>query len=73
MPAFLNWFTADIAYHHIHHLSERIPNYRLSQCHQANIQLLGDVRRLYLSEVSTCFSLILWDRDKLKLTTTTAA
>jgi omega-6 fatty acid desaturase (delta-12 desaturase) len=73
MPAVLNWFTADIAYHHIHHLSERIPNYRLSQCHQANIQLLGDVRRLYLSEVSTCFSLILWDRDKLKLTTTTAA
>jgi omega-6 fatty acid desaturase (delta-12 desaturase) len=73
MPAVLNWFTADIAYHHIHHLSERIPNYRLSQCHQANIHLLGDVRRLYLSEVSTCFSLILWDRDKLKLTTTTAA
>ena len=73
MPAMLNWFTADIAYHHIHHLSERIPNYRLSQCHQANSHLLGGVRRLRLSEVSTCFSLILWDRDKLELTTTTAA
>jgi omega-6 fatty acid desaturase (delta-12 desaturase) len=73
MPAILNWFTADIAYHHIHHLSERIPNYRLSQCHQANIHLLGGVRRLYLSEISTCFSLILWDREKLELTTTTAA
>ncbi len=72
MPALLNWFTADIAYHHIHHLSERIPNYRLSQCHQANLHLLGGVRRLRLSEISTCFSLILWDRDKLELTTTTA-
>ena len=72
MPAILNWFTADIAYHHIHHLSERIPNYRLSQCHQANSHLLGGVRRLRLSEISTCFSLILWDRDKLELTTTTA-
>ncbi|WP_413296407.1 fatty acid desaturase [Synechococcus sp. MIT S9452] len=72
MPALLNWFTADIAYHHIHHLSERIPNYRLSQCHQANLHLLDGVRRLRLSEISTCFSLILWDRDKLELTTTTA-
>jgi len=72
MPALLNWFTANIAYHHIHHLSERIPNYRLSQCHKANLHLLGGVRRLRLSEISTCFSLILWDRDKFELTTTTA-
>ena len=72
LPTVLNWFTADIAYHHIHHLSERIPNYRLSQCHQANIHLLGGVHRLYLSEIPSCFSLILWDRDNLRLTTTAA-
>ena len=45
LPAVLNWFTADIAYHHIHHLSERIPNYRLRQCHQANLKLLDGVHQ----------------------------
>lgn len=67
MPEILNWFTADIAYHHIHHLSERIPNYRLRQCHQANIHLAGNVRLLYLHELPACFSLILWDDEKLEL------
>ena len=67
MPAVLNWFTADIAYHHIHHLSERIPNYRLKECHEANIHLVNDVHKLYLSQVSVCFSLILWDRERLEL------
>ena len=33
LPALLNWFTASIGYHHIHHLSPRIPNHRLAQCH----------------------------------------
>ena len=67
MPEILNWFTADIAYHHIHHLSERIPNYRLRQCHEANIHLVNDVHRLYLHQVGDCFSLILWDRKQLEL------
>ena len=67
MPAVLNWFTADIAYHHIHHLSERIPNYRLKECHEANIHLVNHVHKLYLSQVSVCFSLILWDRESLEL------
>jgi omega-6 fatty acid desaturase (delta-12 desaturase) len=67
MPEILNWFTADIAYHHIHHLSERIPNYRLRQCHEANIHLVNDVHRLYLYQVGDCFSLILWDRKQLEL------
>ncbi|MFO1329181.1 MAG: fatty acid desaturase [Rubrivivax sp.] len=35
LPAWMNWFTADIAYHHVHHLSPRIPNYRLADCHRA--------------------------------------
>ena len=67
MPAFLNWFTADIAYHHIHHLSERIPNYRLRDCHHANLHLLDDVQPLYLHQIPSCFSLILWDNVNLEL------
>ena len=67
LPAILNWFTADIAYHHIHHLSERIPNYRLRDCHFANLHLLNDVKPLYLHQIPACFSLILWDKENLEL------
>ena len=67
LPAILNWFTADIAYHHIHHLSERIPNYRLRDCHYANLHLLDDVHPLYLHQIPSCFSLILWDNQSLEL------
>ena len=67
LPEILNWFTADIAYHHIHHLSERIPNYRLRDCHFANLHLLDDVKPLYLHQIPSCFSLILWDNEVLEL------
>jgi omega-6 fatty acid desaturase (delta-12 desaturase) len=36
LPKILNWFTGNIGYHHIHHLSPRIPNYRLAACHDEN-------------------------------------
>ena len=67
MPAILNWFSADIAYHSIHHLCERIPNYRLRACHQKNVHLLGSCKILTLREIPQCFKLILWDSQNLKL------
>ncbi len=33
LPWLLNWFSGSIGYHHVHHLSPRIPNYRLSKAH----------------------------------------
>jgi omega-6 fatty acid desaturase (delta-12 desaturase) len=36
LPAVLSWFSGNIGYHHIHHLSPKIPNYRLPECHAAN-------------------------------------
>ena len=42
IPNWLNWFLADISFHSIHHLSERIPNYNLRACHEANGYLLYD-------------------------------
>jgi len=41
LPPLLNWFTASIGYHHIHHLSPRIPNYRLARCHNEQPALQG--------------------------------
>ncbi len=41
LPPLLNWFTASIGYHHIHHLSPRIPNYRLADCHRREPRFQG--------------------------------
>ncbi len=61
LPRWLNWFTANIGYHHIHHLSSRIPNYRLIGCHDAHRQLFTAVTRLKLTQIYGSLHYILWD------------
>jgi omega-6 fatty acid desaturase (delta-12 desaturase) len=61
LPAWLNWFTADIAYHHVHHLSATIPNYRLADCHREYAHLFTEVPRIRLSEIPRALQYILWD------------
>ncbi len=61
MPEILKWFTADISYHSIHHLSERIPNYHLRACHQRNHHLLQEVTTVRFGDMLNCSKLILWD------------
>jgi acyl-lipid omega-6 desaturase (Delta-12 desaturase) len=36
LPKILQWFTGNIGFHHIHHLSPKIPNYKLEECHNEN-------------------------------------
>jgi omega-6 fatty acid desaturase (delta-12 desaturase) len=36
LPRLLKWFSGNIGFHHIHHLSPRIPNYKLEQCHNSS-------------------------------------
>ncbi len=36
LPKLIQWFTGNIGFHHIHHLSPKIPNYKLEQCHKEN-------------------------------------
>jgi acyl-lipid omega-6 desaturase (Delta-12 desaturase) len=67
LPRWLNWFTANIAYHHIHHLSAKIPNYRLVSCHNENRHLFLDVTRLSLSEIPEAMKYILWDRRSRRI------
>ncbi len=67
LPTILRWFTADIGYHNIHHLSERIPNYNLQNCHNENINLLTGLKILRISDMLYCFKFILWDSDSNKL------
>ena len=61
LPHWLNWFTANIAYHHVHHLSAKIPNYRLISCHNEYQHLFSDVTRVKLSQVPKALKYILWD------------
>ena len=61
LPRWLNWFTANIAYHHIHHLSAKIPDYRLIGCHNENPQLFSAVTRVKLSQIHRALKYILWD------------
>jgi len=60
LPAPLRWITANIGIHHVHHLSSRIPSYRLRQA-LADHPELAAVGRLGLRESLGCFRLALWD------------
>ena len=62
LPKMLQWFTANIGLHHIHHLDSQIPNYRLQACYDENPQL-QQVKRLTIRESMACASLRLWDED----------
>jgi omega-6 fatty acid desaturase (delta-12 desaturase) len=61
LPRWLNWFTVNIGYHHVHHLAAGIPNYCLVECHNEFQHLFGRVTRLKLCEVLDALDCILWD------------
>jgi len=61
LPGWLNWFTVNIGYHHIHHLSANIPNYCLVKCHNEYQHLFDKVTRVKLCEVLGALRCILWD------------
>lgn len=67
LPTILKWFTADIGYHNIHHLSERIPNYNLKACHRENSHLLSKAKTLRISDMIHCSKFILWDSASNRL------
>jgi acyl-lipid omega-6 desaturase (Delta-12 desaturase) len=61
LPGWLNWATANIGFHHIHHLSASIPGYCLPKCHDEYQHLFKDVTRITLWEIPRHLSCILWD------------
>lgn len=68
LPKVLQWFTGNIGFHHIHHLSPRIPNYSLERCHEEN-PLMQRVVQLTLWTSFKTTSLALWDEEKQRLVT----
>lgn len=62
LPRGLQWLTANIGFHHIHHLDSRIPNYRLPECFAKNLEF-QQAKRITLWQSLSCASLKLWDED----------
>lgn len=62
----LQWFTGNIGFHHVHHLSPRIPNYRLALCHAEN-PVFHEVKTLTFWDSLKTFRLKLWDEERRRL------
>jgi len=62
---FMQWVTANIGFHHIHHLNSKIPFYRLPEA-MAAIPELQDpkVTSLMPSDIIACLRLKVWDPEK---------
>ncbi len=63
LPKVMHWLTGNIGYHHIHHLSSQIPNYRLPQVF-AEVPSMQRVTRLTFRQSLRCARLRLWDEDR---------
>jgi omega-6 fatty acid desaturase (delta-12 desaturase) len=68
LPKVLQWFTANIGLHHIHHINSRIPNYRLQECYDQHPEF-QHVTRITLWQSIKCLRLALWDEEAGKLVT----
>lgn len=66
LPRVLQWFSGNIGYHHIHHLSAGIPNYHLERCHQSD-PVFRQLKPLTLSGSFRSLSLRLWEEQTNKL------
>ncbi|MBU9713946.1 fatty acid desaturase [Evansella tamaricis] len=63
LPKVLQWITGNIGFHHVHHLSPRVPNYNLEKAHNATPPL----QKATTVTVKTSFKSLnyrLWDEEK---------
>jgi omega-6 fatty acid desaturase (delta-12 desaturase) len=65
LPKLLQWFTGNIGFHHIHHLSPRIPNYKLEECHNENPEF--QIEPLTFSQSLRSLFFRLWDENEKML------
>jgi omega-6 fatty acid desaturase (delta-12 desaturase) len=68
LPGVLRFFSGNIGYHHVHHLSPRVPNYNLRAAHTAH-PAFEDVPEISLAEGLRATRLKLWDERRRRLVT----
>jgi acyl-lipid omega-6 desaturase (Delta-12 desaturase) len=66
LPRILHWLTGYIGFHHIHHLSSKVPNYHLRACFEQNSEF-WQAKRLTLLDSLRCPRLALWDEEYRRL------
>ena len=66
LPRILQWFSGNIGFHHIHHLSPRIANYNLERCHNSH-PVFQNVKPLTLSGSLKSINFRLWDEQRHRL------
>ena len=65
-PRLLQWFSGNIGYHHIHHLSPKIPNYNLERCHKEN-PMFSEIKPVTFIPSIRTMSLRLWNEKTGRL------
>lgn len=68
LPKLLQWLTGNIGYHHVHHLSPRVPNYKLEKVHN-DTEPLQHVPTITLASSLECLRFKLWDESQDKFVT----
>lgn len=62
------WFTANIGYHHVHHLNSRIPFYRLPEALREIPELKhAKTTSLHPLDIYRCFRLKVWDVETQRM------
>ncbi|MGG1679763.1 fatty acid desaturase [Neobacillus sp. NRS-1170] len=62
LPKVLQWLTGNIGFHHVHHLSPRVPNYKLEEAHN-NTLPLQNVPTISLATSLKSLRFRLWDEE----------
>lgn len=63
LPKWLQWFTGNIGFHHVHHLSPKVPNYHLEKVHQKD-RYLNSVPVVTLRSSLSAIKYRLWDEKQ---------
>lgn len=67
LPKLLQWGSGNIGFHHIHHLSALIPNYRLEEVYNKFEIFQKDEVVLTMKDLVRCFQLNLYDAKTKKM------
>ncbi|MBO0769757.1 MAG: fatty acid desaturase [Solirubrobacterales bacterium] len=66
LPAILNFFSANIGFHHLHHLNARIPSYHLPEAHRSSPDF-AKVPTLTMLDGVRCVRYKLWDEQSRRM------
>ncbi len=65
-PRIFQWFSGNIGFHHVHHLSPKIPNYNLERCHREN-EMFAAIKPVTLVPGLRTVKFRLWDEKREQL------